>query len=193
MDTVLTVTTQWYADNGLSMVSAALFVEFGTLALYVLYLHRDRPDVRGALLAALRLLPQYLLLSILVMIAYLVGFSLFILPLFYLMGRLMLVTPALVAEQPLGVIGALGRSLKLSEGRGLVLAGIAVMLAMIGYVLPEPFVALGKALDGAPISNPVSAMLLDAGAAAATTLVTLGAILIKVAIYRRLAVPSRGI
>jgi hypothetical protein len=183
----------WYAEHGVVLAAAELTALFGTLAIFALYLHPERPDLRGALIGALWLLPRYLLTSILVLISILIGLWLFILPGLYLNGRLMLAGPAIVAEQPLGAVAAIQRGVKITRGNGLVLAGLGCIMVLAGWVLPEPFLALGQALDGAPIANPVSAALLDAGAAAATAMAALGAILVRIALYKRLASPIRGI
>ncbi len=161
----------WYAEHGVVLAAAELTALFGTLAIFALYLHPERPDLRGALIGALWLLPRGL----------------------YLNGRLMLAGPAIVAEQPLGAVAAIQRGVKITRGNGLVLAGLGCIMVLAGWVLPEPFLALGQALDGAPIANPVSAALLDAGAAAATAMAALGAILVRIALYKRLASPIRGI
>jgi hypothetical protein len=183
----------WYAEHGVVLAAAELTALFGALTIFTLYLHPERPDLRGALIGALRLLPRYLLTSILVVISILIGLWLFILPGLYLNGRLLLVGPALVAEQPLGAVAAMQRGVAMTRKNGLVLAGVGCIMVFAGYVLPEPFLALGQALDGAPIANPVSAALLDAGAAAAIAVSALGTILVRIALYKRLASPSRGI
>ena len=88
---------------------------------------------------------------------------------------------------------AIQRGMRMTRGNGLVLAGLGCIMVFAGYVLPEPFLALGQTLDGAPIANPVSAALLDAAAAAAIAVAALGAILVRIALYKRLVSPSRGI
>ena len=193
MQAVVDVMLDFYATHGLVFAAAELTTLFGALTIFTLYLHPERPDLRGALIGALRLLPRYLLNSILVLISILVGLWLFILPGLYVNGRLMLVGPALVAEQPLGAVAAIQRGVKITRGNGLVLAGLGCLMVFAGWVLPEPFLALGQALEGAPIANPVSAALLDAGAAVAIAVTALGAILVRIALYKRLASPSRGI
>lgn len=193
MAAVVDIMLDFYARHGVVFAAAELTTLFGALTIFTLYLHPDRPDLRAALIGALRLLPRYLLTSILMLISILIGLWLFILPGLYLNGRLLLVGPALAAEQPLGAVAAMQRGVKITRGNGLVLAGLGCVMVFAGWLLPEPFLALGQALDGAPIANPVSAALIDAGAAAATAVAALGAILVRIALYRRLVSPSRGI
>ena len=188
---------EWFAQNGLALVASILWAAFGALLIYVLYLRSGRLNLSGAMPAALRLLPRYLLVSLLstlpivVIIVPAIGFLL-IIPGIYAIGRMLLSAAAMVGEHPLSAVAAVRRSVALSKGHGFAFAGIAVALLLGGRLLPEPFIALGRVLDGAPIANPVSAALLDGLAAATAAFATLASILIQIALYRRL-VPSKGI
>eukprot|EP01037_Dinobryon_pediforme_P029629 gene29629-33341_t len=95
-----------------------------TLALFLLYADRDRPDVATALRQAVPLLPRYVLLALVVTFPVNVA-SLLLIPGLYLKGRLMPVGPAFVAERPLGVIAAWRRSFALTRGHGLTLMAFA--------------------------------------------------------------------
>ncbi len=186
----------WTMSYGVGMLAAAIIVLLGTLTLLLLYLDRRRPDVKGALLAALPVLPRYLLAFLLVSIPLALALQivpLLILPALYLEGRLLLAIPALVAERPLSVVGALRRSWALTRGNGLVLAGMACITFFAGPIMALPFSVLGSTLNGAPLANPVVAAILDAGAAAGLTVGALAGALIQVLLYRRLAQPIRGI
>jgi len=121
-----------------------------------------------------------------------IGLLLFFLPGIYALGRLMLTGPVLVADRSRGVLAAIARSVALSTGHGMMLAGFACMTLFGGRLLAAPFDALGKALDGAPMANPLVAILLDFGSAAGLAAGALAAILIEVALYRHLSA-SKGI
>ena len=186
----------WSLTYGIGALAASVLVFFGTLALLLLYLDARRPDVKGAIAAAIPLVPRFLLavmLTSIPLVLSLLVLPLLILPAIYLEGRLLLTIPALAAERPLSVIGALRRSWVLTRGHGLVLAGMACITFFGGPILALPFSALGKTLDGAPLANPVVAAMLDAAAAAGLTIGALAGILIQVLLYRRLAQPSEGI
>jgi hypothetical protein len=182
----------WSSQFSLIVILLSLIALFGTVTLFTLYLDPERPDARRALARALRLFPRFLLLSFLVAVPVYFGLMLLYLPGFYAQGRLMLAFPVVVADQPRGARGAMSRSLILTRGHGLVLAGFACVMLLGGNLLSWPFLALGKALDGAPMANPVVAVLLDIGAAAGATVGALAGILIQIALYRRLT-SSRGI
>ena len=195
--TLTPIMTQWISNYGLAWIAAALCATFGALLVYVLYLRRGRLALKDALPATLWLLPRYLLVSMLASLPVLLfavpmlGFLLLI-PVLYALGRMILAGAAMVAEQPLGAVAAVKRSIELTRGHGLVFAGIAVVLLLGVRLLPYPFVALGHMLDGATIANPVSAVLLDGMAAATASFAAIATILIEVALYRRL-VASEGI
>ncbi|MEP7005627.1 MAG: hypothetical protein ABI810_06575 [Sphingomonas bacterium] len=184
----------WSSQYSLIVIAIALAAMFGTLMVFTLYLDPRRPNVRVALVRALTLLPRYL--GVTLLLAFPLGIALLtlwlLLPAIYAAGRLILVTPSLVADRPNGVFGAISRSLSLTRGYGMVLAGFACIAAFGGGILSLPFRALGAALDGAPMANPVVALLLDTGMAAGMAIGALGAILVEIALYRRLAA-SKGI
>jgi hypothetical protein len=182
----------WSSHYSLIVTIAGLAAMFGTVMIITLYLDPRRPNVRVALMRTLTLAPCYLLAALLNSLAVNIGLLLFILPGVYALGRLMLTVPALVADRSRGVLGAISRSLALTAGNGLVLAGFACIALFGQMLLSSPFHALGKVLDGAPMANPFVAGMLDAGAAAGMTAGMLGAILIEISLYRRLAA-SKGI
>jgi hypothetical protein len=179
--------TLWSQSYELIVIGAALVALFGTLALFLLYADRSRPTVSGALGKALSLLPYYLLLALSTTIPVGLGYLLLILPGLYLKGRLLPVYPVFVAERPIGIVGAWQRSFALTRGAGFVLMGLACVPLLGGWLLALPFNLLGTALSGAALANPVSALLIDGGIALAQVLATLAAVLIEVALYRRLS------
>jgi hypothetical protein len=186
----------WSMTYGIGLLGAAVMVVLGTGTLMLLYLDSSRPDVKGALIAALLFLPRLVLAILAVSIplsASLQVMPLLILPALYLEGRLLLVLPVLVAERPISVIGAFRRSWGLTRGYGLVLAGIACLAFFGGPILALPFTVLGRSLDGAPLANPVVAAILDAAAGAGLTIGVVATVLIQIALYRRLAQPNFGI
>jgi len=182
----------WSSAYSLPVILISLISLFGTLVLFTLYLDPERPDVRGALARALRLYPRFLLLTIITALPVQIGLVMFLLPGFYLQGRLLLAAPAVVAEQPLGAGRAMARSFAMTRGNGLVLAGFACIVLLAGDLFSRPFLGVGGMLGGAPMANPVVAALLDFAAAAGVTIALLGTILIQVALYRRVR-SSRGI
>ena len=181
----------WLDQNSGIMSFAMLGLMFGTLLLFTLYLDPQRPSVRDALMRALSLAPRYLLAVMLISIPVDLGVIL-ILPGVYILGRLMLTVPALVAERPLPALRAIARSFAITSGHGLVLAGFACISLFSGTILAWPFHAIGEALGGAPMANPVAAFLLGVGAAGGLAAAMVASILLEVSLYRRLGA-SKGI
>ncbi|MFA6122464.1 MAG: hypothetical protein WCS75_06455 [Sphingomonas sp.] len=176
----------WSQHYELLVIVLGLLSLFGTLALFLLYADRARPTVAGALARGGALLPHYLLLALIVTVPVSIG-AVLVFPGLYLKGRLMPVAPVFVAERPIGVFAAWHRSFALTRGNGLVLMGLAFVPLLGGRLIALPFALLGKALDGAPMANPVMAALLDAGMAGGHTIGTVAAVLIEIALYRRLS------
>lgn len=177
----------WGARNDPLLVALALVAVFGTMTVFRLYVDRDRPNVGGALRLGLALFPRFLLLALIVTLPINLGMLLLLLPGLYLKGRLFVAAPAFAAEQPLGVVAAWRRSFALTRGHGLVLMALACLPLLAGSVLALPFDAAAQSLDGAAMANPVSAGLLDVAASAAHAVCSLAAILVEIAVYRRLS------
>lgn len=176
----------WSQRYELIVLLLGLVGLFGALVLFMLYADRGRPTVAAALGRAAALLPHYLLLAI--MVSFPVGLgTLLIFPGLYLKGRLLPVGPVFVADRPAGAIAAWRHSFALTRGHGFVLMGLACVPLLGGELLALPFAMLGKALDGAPMANPVAAVLLDVGQAGGHVAGIVAAILIEVALYRRLS------
>ena len=190
LQTWLDAVSVWSKHNDLLVLGIVLASLFGTLAFFMLYSDRARPDVATALKQALTLLPRYVLLALIVTFPVNVGTILLLIPGLYLKGRLMTVGPAFVAERPLGVFAAWRRSFALTRGHGLALMALACVPLVAGDLLALPFEAIGRAMNGAPMANPVVAALLDFGSGAARTVGAIAAILIEIVLYRRL---SKGI
>ncbi len=175
------------------LVTINLMTVFGVLVMLMIYLDAGRRDVGAVLLAALRRLPAYFLLTLIVEAAAALGLMIIylLIPALYLVGRLLLAGP-IFAGAGVGPLDAVARSFRMTRGRGLVLAGFATLILFTGLLLPLPAIALGDVLDRAPLANPVSALIIDGIAAALITVAMLGGVLVRIALYRRIGA-SKGI
>jgi len=178
--------TVWSRQNDVLLLALALVSLFGAVVLFLLYADRERPAVGSALSTGIAFLPRYVLLALSVTLPVNIGTLLLLLPGLYLKGRLLPIGPLFVAERPLGVFAAWRRSFALTRGHGLALMALACVPLLAGDLLALPFQLLGNALNGAPMANPVVAALLDIGVGVGRTLGVIAAILIEVALYRRL-------
>lgn len=187
MAAFLTRYVGWASDNiGWFLIAGAITL-YGGLALSFLYLDRQSEDLRAALLRALPLLPRYALASLIIAIPATAGALLFVLPGLYVLARAMLIGPVMVVERPLSAIGAVQRSLALTRGNGLALAAVVGVGLLAAQLLPAPFLAIDEAMRTANAANPVVIMLIDSVAAALAAAVALALILLRIAIYRRVA------
>lgn len=188
--------SNWFGVYGPGLFVVELLTLFGSLVLLMLYLREGQPLLRDALRDSLRLFPRYFLAALLVSLPAglfmlpAIG-AVLVLPSLYLLGRLLLSGAIIVAEQPIGVIPALQRSVRLTRGNGLVMMAVSGLLLFGGQLAALPFVIAGRSLGGAPMANPVAAALLDAMAAAALTVTLIAAVLVRIALYREALVLSR--
>ncbi|MES2057536.1 MAG: hypothetical protein V4564_16495 [Pseudomonadota bacterium] len=188
----------WMMKYGGWPLLASILVQFAALALQLLYLRADRPDLGTALGRAMRLFPRYLPAMILVGVPLgAAQFSLlFFLPGLYLFGRMMLTGPVLVVDPKPSIRRAVARSWALTHGHGLAAAGLAGLAVFGGGTLASLFLAVDRGLNAAQLANPVALALVDAAAAAMMAATMLALALFQVALYRRLAsgpVSNRGI
>lgn len=126
---------------------------FGNLAILVLALDESRPTVAGALRVALSLLGRYFTVSLvtflLLMVAFIpaslwlgamtaagqpgaaaLGAIVLMLPGLYLLARLLLSGPVVVAERDLGVVAIVKRSLLLTKGRAWAILGLILLVSL---------------------------------------------------------------
>jgi hypothetical protein len=124
----LQLTQEHVARNWLWMLLSTLLNLVGVIAIYLLLLPGPRLTVGSAVVRALAILPSYWLLQLVVGLAWAVGFLLLIVPFFYLMGKLVLAAPILVAEAPRAPFTAIERSWRMSAGRSWAIAGLVVLV-----------------------------------------------------------------
>lgn len=187
----------WAEHYGLWYALAPMVALFGALAIVALYLKHGRPTLAEALKRALWLFPRYLGASMLMaapvgvaMLPALAAPMLLLVvlaPIFYLFGRMMLLAPVIVAEEPIGAVGAIGRSWALTAGNGWTLAALYAVVALVAQLTGSVFLALGAVARGAGEANPVIAALAAALAAAPPAAAALALALVEVGLYRALA------
>jgi hypothetical protein len=115
----------------------------GVIAIYLLLLAAPRMTVGGAVVAALTIVPFYFLMTLGLNIAVGIGFVLLIVPGVYLLGRLVLTSPVLVAELPRSPGGAFRRAWELSKGRAW---QIALMVLLVYIVAGLASFAVGTGI-----------------------------------------------
>lgn len=177
----------WLASQGPWLLLVQLVGTFGSLMIVIFYLDARTADVAAAITRSAALFVRFLLVMILIYLPVAIGFALFIVPGLYLLGRLMLAVPIVVAEPERSVTACIGRSWQFSEGNVIGLTGIACLGMVGGQFVAAPFVAIDVAMREAGVANPVMVALVGAAAAAGVTAVTTAWLLVRVTIYRQLA------
>lgn len=185
----------WMTHNAPGMLATVLAMTFGSLAILCLYLDRAGGTPSRALARATGLFPRYLLAAIVAGLP--AGpielmLLILVLPCLYLLGRLMLVGPAIVAERPIGVFRAVARSFALTRGRGLVMMALAAGVMLAGMLAPAPFRLLRDMLQADAAANPVAIATLEAAGSMLAAVVALAVLLVEIALYRRLAGSNSG-
>jgi hypothetical protein len=130
----LQLTQQHVARNWPWMLASTLLNLVGVIAIYLLLLPGPRLTVGSAVVRALTILPFYWVLQLVVGLAWAVGFVLLIVPFFYLMGKLVLAAPILVAEAPRAPFTAITRSWRMSAGRSWAIAGLVVLVYLAALI-----------------------------------------------------------
>ncbi|MGN6278115.1 MAG: hypothetical protein ACTHM8_05270 [Sphingomonas sp.] len=185
----------WISHNAPGMLATVLLMTFGSLAILDLYLDPQAGSPGKALQRSLALFPRFLLAAIVaglpagpieLMLVILV------LPCLYLLGRLMLVAPVIVAERPIGVASAIVRSFALTRRRGLAMMALAAGVMLAGMLAPAPFRLLRDALQAEAAANPVAVAATEAAGSLLAAIVALAVVLIQIALYRRLAASISG-
>ena len=176
----------YYRENALPVVLQSFVVMTGSAAMLRLVFARGG-TVGSALLFAMALLPVYSILIVLMNLAVGAGFILLIVPGFYLLGRLLPASPAMVAEERRNPIDALKRGWSLSEGHGWLVVSLYLLVAIsAGILMLAISLVTGiafKAAAGQQLGSLLEMIVLCAMQAVAATLLTM----LAAAIYRALA------
>ncbi|TKD51270.1 hypothetical protein [Sphingomonas baiyangensis] len=172
--------------NAPAILAANLMQLYGATVILALFLGSPRPTLAQALRGALALLPLVVIASIAVWAMVFVG-AIVIVPALYLIGRCFLVTPAIVAEGPIGPVAAISRSFALTRRRGWLFFAIAAMIFVVGQAVVVLAGGMEQAVAEAGIGSPVSTIGFNLVAAMATAAASVATLLVKVVVYRRLS------
>lgn len=160
---------------------------FGVLTLFMLCLDPARPTLRVAMGHAVRMLPMFLVLGLLVGILVFGGLTLLFIPGFYLVGRTFIAGAAMAAERRGDPFGALVRGFALTQGHGWLLFSAWALPWLVGVS-----VAMVAGSAAGPQSGDVIVVVSNFAAAIASGAATLAISLAQVAAYRRLGGSING-
>jgi hypothetical protein len=183
---------EYYQDNFLSLLLFQVPIVLGAGALLVLLLTPDRLTAGEAITKAGRYFLSLFGVGILTNIVLIIGLFPLVLPMLYLLGRVFLAKPAMMAEEISNPITALRRSFALSRGRGWMLAGIVMIVTIVLWIATGAastiigiIAALALPVAGQQIVNHVMAAI--SGALISTVLTILSA-----AAYRQVVATSNS-
>ncbi|KQN37096.1 hypothetical protein ASG37_05460 [Sphingomonas sp. Leaf407] len=179
----------YLVGNAHWLVLQAVAELVGIATLLALVLDPARPSVREALLAAFRRLPLLIVAMLLIYAAKLAGLLLFVLPLLYVIGRVFVVLPVLIAEPQRRFGDAMQHAITLTAGQVVPLLALSGLL----YFGAQLVVLLLSGTAGAISSgggNPVTLAMLSAAVAAVGAAMSVAFTLVRATVYRRLS--SKG-
>lgn len=176
-------------ENAPWLVMQALAELIGIAVLLTLLLDPARPTVGDALRSVVRRLPVLVAATLLVFAAKIGGLLLLILPALYVIGRVFVVIPVLVAEPQRRFGDAMTRALTLTKGHVLQLVSLSAMLYFGGQLIALLLTSTASAVSRSG-GNPVTMAMLATAIAFVGAAMSTAFALVRATVYRRLA--SRG-
>jgi hypothetical protein len=116
------------------ILAGGLVEMLGTLTLLRLFLKPEGRTVGATIAASLALLPTMFAAAFVSNLMIFAGLLLLIVPGVYLLGRLALAAPAIVAEELRNPFEAVRRSLALTRNSGFAVAGILIVVLILGAI-----------------------------------------------------------
>lgn len=154
----------------------------------ILLLALDRGGTVGAIIAAaLVLLPFYFLASLGSGLIIVLGFVALVVPGLYLLGRLVLTAPVVVAENQRNPIAAIARSWELSKGNGWAVLGFLILVALAALVVSAVATSLFGLVIYAALPEGPDAFVHSVFKTACSTAVSVLFVFVYAALYRRLS------
>jgi hypothetical protein len=169
------------------LLLARLVNMVGTVAILLLIFRPGRPTVGEAIARAALLLPFYFVANLLSGLITGIGLLLLIIPGLYLLGRLAPVGVIVVAEERRNPIEAVRESFAMTRGRGWVVLGLILIVALAGFICIAALTAVVGALLMLVAGQDVGTLLVMILNALANTALEVVLILLFAAIYRQLA------
>lgn len=183
--------TAYMREHWLLILVVNVIGFIGNLAILLLALDPERPTVGRAIIAACRLLPVYFAVSVLFALIASLGFMAFIIPAFYLIARMSLMGPVVVAENLRNPFAVLRRSFAITKRNGWavfgLIAGVFITFWIASLAATVVFGSIFLLIDRVVGAEGVGTlMILLMGAAISAAFNTVLMVLLA-SLYRRLA------
>lgn len=173
-------------DNAPLLLFQMLAELVGVAVLLALLLDPARPTVGEALRIVARRLPVLIAATMLINIALVGGMALFIVPGLYIIGRVALVLPVLLAEPERRFGDAIGRAIELTRGRVLQLLSLWALIFVGAYLFQTVLQSIARAASSGG-TNPVTAGIVAVATSAVSMATIIAYTLVRATLYRRLA------
>lgn len=183
----MTALQGWLSDYGLGSFAAYVTGYLGLAILFALYLSAGHPTLAEAIKRAFQHFPRFFLAMLVVAIPTGAGMYLLLIPGLWLMSRLFLTGPTILAEPRTSALGAVARSWRATRQAQWSLLGVVALVYLSGMLVGQPFLMLGEWLTKQGAVNPVANAITGGAAAAVAMAAQLASALIAVSAYRRLA------
>lgn len=176
----------WLSANAPWLLLTQIVANFGALTIIILYLDRQRPDLRTALRRAIGWLPLYFVAIVVVSFVSALGIAVFVIGYFLVLARLSLVGPVMIAANGFDCRSAIARSVALTRGYTFTLTGVVMIVLLGGYIAQSPLDMIDTWITvNAP--NPVARAIVDLGSSAISALAAVALALVQIAAWRRLS------
>jgi hypothetical protein len=176
----------WTNANFHWVVVVAALAALGRLTILILLLSPERPTVGEAIGAGARLLILFLVMDLLIGFMLMGGAFLFLLPAFYIFGRVFLAETAFVARRARGPVAGITASFEASRGNGWRIFLVAAIVYVGGMILTAAVSSVlgvaGALLGGESLARFLSAFV-EAALGAGVSLIL---VLMSVSFWRQL-------
>lgn len=183
-DAVMKGVTAWLQTHWLAVTAQVIVTTFGGTALYRCLLASKSIAAGEALVQAVPMLLFVLLANLGTSFFIVIGLNLFILPGLYVAGRLILVTPALVAQRERNILTGLGDSFRLTQGNGWRLIGMLMTMSSVIFIAVLTASMIVGAVAGLTLPVGFASLISVFMQAMLVTLWSVGGILMAAGAYR---------
>lgn len=183
---------EYFDANWHWMVLSSVVGMIGAIAIFLLFLNPKNNTVGGTIATAVTILPFYFIASMMSGLMIGIGLLLLIVPGLYLLGRLGLVTPVVVAEGQRNPITAISRSFELTRGNGWAVVGLLILIAFTATIITGVFSTMVGLLFLAVLSQDLALFLTKIIQALASAAMVSLIYAVTAAIYRQLRGSGSG-
>jgi hypothetical protein len=182
----------FYIENRWALLGVRILTLLGAGALIALLVRSEGLTAGQAIMAAFKLLPGLFFLSIIVSFAVFTGMAVLLIPGFYLLGRLALAEPAMVAEQKINPLTAIQRSFILTDKQGWRVFGLLAIVILVAWLAVQVVAMLAGIAGALTLSDGGLKILSSILGAVSACVFTLSTAIVSAALYRQLTGSYKG-